>query len=107
MQCFNNEKILMEHKEIYLKINGKQSIKLRNETIKFKNYSKKWSVSFKIYADFESILKGSWRDNRGNNASYAKKYQRHIPCSFAYKVLCIDDRFSKTVVLYRGKKCNQ
>ena len=31
----------MEHKEIYLKINGKQSIKLRNETIKFKNYSKK------------------------------------------------------------------
>ena len=26
-----------------------------------------------------------------------------IPCSFAEKVVCIDDRFSKKIVLYRGK----
>ena len=26
-----------------------------------------------------------------------------MPCSFAYKVVCIDNRFSKKVVLYRGK----
>ena len=26
-----------------------------------------------------------------------------IPCSFAYKVVCIDDKFKKPVVLYRGK----
>ena len=32
-----------------------------------------------------------------------KKYQDHIPCSFAYNVVCIDDKFSKPVVLYRGK----
>ena len=32
-----------------------------------------------------------------------KKYQDHIPCGFAYKVVCIDDHFSKDVVLYRGK----
>ena len=38
-----------------------------------------------------------------NNASYTKKYQDHVPCSFAYKVVCIDDKFSKPVVLYRGK----
>ena len=30
-------------------------------------------------------------------------YQSHIPCSFAYKVVCIDDKFSKPSVLYRGK----
>ena len=29
-----------------------------------------------------------------------KKDQDHIPCSFADKVVCIDDKFS---VLYRGK----
>ena len=29
--------------------------------------------------------------------------QSHIPCSFAYKVVCVDDKFSKPVVLYRGK----
>ena len=32
-----------------------------------------------------------------------KKYQNHIPYSFAYKVVCIDNKFSKRVVLYRGK----
>ena len=40
-----------------------------------------------------------------NNGSYTKQYQDHIPCSFAYKVVCIDNKFSKRVVLYRGKKC--
>ena len=34
---------------------------------------------------------------------YTKKYQDHIPCSFAYKVVCIDDKFSKPTVVYRGK----
>ena len=37
------------------------------------------------------------------NSSYTGKYEAHIPCSFAYNVACIDDRFSKLVVLYRGK----
>ena len=32
-----------------------------------------------------------------------KKYQDHIPCSFAYKVVCIDDRFTKRIVVYRGE----
>ena len=32
-----------------------------------------------------------------------KKYQDHVPCSFAYKFVCIDDKFSKSIVAYRGK----
>ena len=38
-----------------------------------------------------------------NNGSYTEKYEDHIPCSFAYKVVCVDNKFSKDVVLYRGK----
>ena len=38
-----------------------------------------------------------------NNGSYTETYQDHIPCSFAYKVVCIDNKFGKEVVLYRGK----
>ena len=37
------------------------------------------------------------------NVSYTEKYQDHVPCSFAYKVVCVDNKFSKDVVLYRGK----
>ena len=32
-----------------------------------------------------------------------KKYQDYIPCSFAYKVDCIDDRFTKPTVVNRGE----
>ena len=32
-----------------------------------------------------------------------KKYQGHIPCSFAYKLVFVDDRFSKPVSVYRGE----
>ena len=28
-------------------------------------------------------------------------YQDHIPCIFAYKVVCNDNKFSKKVVLYK------
>ena len=32
-----------------------------------------------------------------------KKYQDHIPCSFPYKAVCVDDRFTKQIVVYRGE----
>ena len=32
-----------------------------------------------------------------------KKYQDHVSCSFAYKVVSIDDRFTKPIVVYRGE----
>ena len=31
-----------------------------------------------------------------------KKYHEHVPCSYVYKVVCIDDKFSKSIVVYRG-----
>ena len=35
--------------------------------------------------------------------SYTKKYQDCIPCNFAYKVVYVDDRFIKSIVVYRGE----
>ena len=32
-----------------------------------------------------------------------KKYQDQVPCSFSYKVVCIDDKFSKSIVIFRGE----
>ena len=31
--------------------------------------------------------------------------QIHVPCGFGYKVVCIDDRFTKDVVIYRERGC--
>ena len=59
LQCFSSEKVFVEHKQNCLIINGKQSLELKSSSISFKNYFKQLSVPFKIYADFECILKES------------------------------------------------
>ena len=104
LQCLSSEKILSEYKEDYLVINGKQNVKLEKGFISFKNYSKQIPVPFKIYADFESILEKVDGDIEcSSNSSYTRKYQDHVPCSFAYKVVCADNKYSKKINLYRGK----
>ena len=102
LQCFSGEKILIKHKENCSIINDKQTVKSKSDSTEFKNHFKKLSVPFKTYADFESLLKGVTCRGK-NNSSYTEKYQDHNPCSFAFKFVCIDNKFSKPVVLYRGK----
>ena len=104
LQCFSSEEVLIKHEEDCLIINGKQNVKLEKGIISFKNYFKQIPVPFKIYADFECILKTNDSDIKcSSNSSYSKKYKKHAPCSFAYKVICVDNKFSKKIVLYRGK----
>ena len=55
-------------------------------------------MSFRIYDDFESVLK-----RIDSNDYYSKKHKAFITCSFAYNAVCIDDKFSKPVVPQRGK----
>ena len=62
---------MQEHKKVCLNINGKQSIKLKSGSIKFKNYFKQLAVPFKIYTDLESVLKGVHSDENDNNDSYS------------------------------------
>ena len=81
-----------------MSINGKQSVKLEEWITEFENYFKQIPVPFKIYADFDCNL----RSVESYEGSYIKKYQDHVPCSFAYKVVSIDDKFTKPVVVYRG-----
>ena len=91
--------MLTKHKKDCLSINGVQSVKLKKGTIKFNNYIKQIPVPFKIYADFEFNLKTI----NIYEGFYSKTYQNHVPCSFTCKVICIDDRFSKPIVVFRRK----
>ena len=98
LQCFSRESVLIKHKENCFSINGKQ-LKLEKGIIEFEKYFKQIPVPFKIYDDFECNL----RCVESYEGSYTKKYQDHLPCSFAYKVVCIHDIFTKPVVVYRGE----
>ena len=51
----------------------------------------------RFIADFEFNVTGV--SDRNNNTSYTEEYQERILCSFAYKVICVNDRFSEPVTL--------
>ena len=97
---FSSERVLIEHKGTCLRMNGKETVKLRSGSIKFKNYFKQLAALLEIYANFEFLLKLVRGIDRNNNTSYTEKYQKHIFRSFTYKVVCVDDRFRKSVVFY-------
>ena len=100
LQCFSSKNVLAEHKEFFLKINGKQTVRSINGSIKIKNHFKQLETPLKIFVDFECITKRVKGNDKNNNTSYTKKDQDHIPCIFAYKVVCVHNNFNKPVVLY-------
>ena len=81
LQCFISGQVLIEHKENCLMINGKQSVKLKSGPISFKNYFKQLPVPFRIYADFECLLKGVESSDK-NNGSYTEKISRSYSLQF-------------------------
>ena len=103
LQCFSSKKVLVEHEKTCLLINGGQRVKLENGFIEFNNFNKMISCPFKIYADFACLLKEIDSGIHNDCFSYTAKYQDHVLCSFAYKLVCVDDKYSKDIVLYRGK----
>ena len=62
-------------------------------------------VPFKIDADFECTFKKCDASVGSDDSTWSVKECEHIPCGFGYKVVCIDDKFSKDVVVYRGVDC--
>ena len=44
-------------------------------------------------------------DNGKQNSeeSYTNKYQKHIACSYGYKLVCVDNKFSKPFKTYLGE----
>ena len=60
LQCFSSERILANHANNCLTINGAQAINMPKQgenILKFNNFHKQLPVPFVIYADFEAITK--------------------------------------------------
>ena len=108
LQCFSSERVLNNHKENCIQVNGQQAIKMPdkdNNILKFNNFHKQQPVSFVIYADFEAITEKVQGCQPDSNKSYTEAYQRHTDCGYGYKVVCCyDDKHTKPIQLYNGEK---
>ena len=107
LQCFSSEKVLNNHKDNCIQVNGTQAVKMPykdNNILKFNNFHKQ-PVPFVIYADFEAITEKISGCQPNNNKSYTEAYQKHTDCGYGYKVVCCyDDKYSKPATTYRGGK---
>ena len=56
-----------------------------------------------IYANFESILVSEDNGKQNPEDSYTNIYQKHVACSYGYKLVCVDDKFSKPFKTCLGK----
>ena len=108
LQCFSSDRVLNNHKDICIQVNGEQAIKMPdkdNNILKFNNFHKQQPVPFVIYADFEAITEKIHGCQQNNESSYTEAYQRHTDCGYGYKVVCCyDDKYTKPIQLYRGEK---
>ena len=56
----------------------------------------KQKLLFMTEADFESVLVPEYNGIQNPEESYTNRYQKHAACSFGYKLVCVDDNFSKS-----------
>ena len=105
LYAFITEEILKRHIKDCFKINGKQRIIMpkKGEYVKFKNFERKIKSPFMIYADFESILVPEDNGKQNPNELYSNKYENNIACSYGYKLVCIEEKFSKPFKSYLGE----
>ena len=76
---------------------------LRKVNMLNSKFERKIKSPFIIYADFESILVPEGNVKQNPNESYTKKYQKHVACSYGYKLVRVDDKFSKPFKSYLGE----
>ena len=73
-------------------VNGKETIKKpkKGECVKLRNFERKIKSPFMVYTDFECILVLEDNGKQNPNQSYIKKYQKHVGCSYGYKLALVD-----------------
>ena len=53
-----------------------------------------------IYANFESILVPENNGKESPEEYYRRKYQKNVACFYSYKLVYVDDKFSKPLKSY-------
>ena len=107
LQYFGSEEILNKHTQNCIVVNRKQAVRMPKigDSVQLKNCHKQLPAPFVIYADFEALTQKIDSCQPDDNKAYTEKYQKHVDCGYAYKlVCCYDDKFSKPIQPYGGEK---
>ena len=74
------------------------------ECVRFKSFERKIKSPFMIYEDLERILVPEDKGKQNPYKSYTKNIkQKHVAFRYGYKLVCVDDKFSKPFKSYSGE----
>ena len=105
----------LEYEEIKFPVskNGFSKIKMKNKSIKVvskffvtKGFLQCFSSKNKLVERKKVCLKINSEQAvklEKGTIDFHKKYQDLIPCSFSYKLVCVDNKFNKPIMHYKGK----
>ena len=116
IQHFPNDDRLAKHMVDCVVLNKCQAIEMpaEGETTKFRSFRETVKIPFVIYADLESLLEKLSATTSSHTETMStsiistekdktEKLQKHIACSYGYKVVCCYDKsMSKPFKMYRG-----
>ena len=102
LQAFRTVEKLKCHIKDCFQINGKKTIKMPKKTEYMKLKNSRRETPFMIYRDFESILVPGDKGKQNPNESYNSTYQKHVACRYGYKLVWVDEKFSKSFKSYLG-----
>ena len=96
------EEILKCHIKDCFKINGNQRIIMPKKVnmLNSKIMKKKSHGLYIIYANVQSILVAESNGKQNPEECYTSKYQGPIGCSYGYKLVCVNNKFSKPFKAY-------
>ena len=101
---FTRQDLLDDHL-LYCQKHGIQKIVMPDEKkmwLTFKSYQRQMKVPFAIYYDFECFTTKIDSCENSSGKSSTTKYQQHQHCSYGYKVVCEEPKYSKPIKIYRG-----
>ena len=99
------EDLMLKHRE-FCAVNGEQKIVLPqkgvDDILKFNDFKKKMKCPFVIYCDFETVNRNVATCIQDPDKSSTTVTRRLDVCSYGYKRVCTDPRYTKESVIYRG-----
>ena len=103
LHTFTAEDILKCHIKYCFKFNGRKIIIMpkKGEYVKFKNFKRKIDkiIIHNLCVFWRHFFLGD-NGNQNVHKINTKKYQKHVACSYTYKLECVDDKFGKSFKSY-------
>ena len=105
LQGFSRQDLLDNHIDLCC-VNGEQKIILptkgKDDILKFTDFRKKLKCPFVIYCDFETVNRDVLTCRPNPEKSATTRTKQLDVCSYGYKRICTDSRYTKECVIFRG-----